>query len=329
MKLNYENLTQLQKIAAKGELSMIFSFARTNADIKLHLYRIFRESDKKYKHLFFEATKEMLLLSEEEITKIFLLSLNNETPVFLWTDKIISNIEYYLNAPEMVYTSSKLAVNRKENRENILLSSFIIFAREALLISPNAVLKLLNAILSNDELSFLHTACIYLKESCEELKSFDCCEEDKSEDISEDILKCELDIHSILSLDIETKRLKQQDKPTKKPIEDNSFTISKGIIINKNDIADMTRNEFSQFLGEQFIELFGDFYPVEEENKEEHTTELCYVVQKKYKNTDIKEDIRSCKSEKEAVEFIKEIIKLYPDLQKTCEFIVCKKIIEI
>ena len=105
MKLNYENLTQLQKIAAKGELSMIFSFARTNADIKLHLYRIFRESDEKYKHLFFEAAKEMLLLSEEEITKIFLLSLNNEN-IFVISSSLSNNISLAASKNRCLYFSS-------------------------------------------------------------------------------------------------------------------------------------------------------------------------------------------------------------------------------
>ena len=327
--MSYENLTELQKIALKGELSAIFSFAHSDEDLKLKIYRILKESDEQYKPLFLEAIKESVSLNEEEIMRLFFMGSMGEIPLSLWIEKTIEDIKYYLNAPDLSYKNFKLALNKKEERRNIITSAFITFARKTIMTSPSAVLQLINKIFEDNELEFLHTSCIYLQGGCTDVKNFKCC----SDEISESILKCELDPHDIMSLGIETECLNKIDKDSlyketpKAPENEKIVAVSKGIVID-TDKQKLSPEELSQFLGKQVMELFNSIYPIEVEEPKNSESKLSYVVQKEFNNTDIKTDIRKCDSEKEALEFIEEIKKAYPELQRTCKFVICKKIIE-
>lgn len=321
-----ENLTGLQKIALKGELAAIFSFAHSDADLKLKIYRILKEADEQYKPLFLDAIKESVSLNEEEIMRLFFMGSMDEIPLSLWIDKTIEDIKYYLTAPDFSYRNFKLALDKKEERKSILTSAFITFARKTIMISPSAVLQLINKIFDDNELEFLYTSCVYLQGGCTDVKEFKCC----SDEVSESILKCEFDPHDIMSLGIETECLHKIDEDSlyketpKKSEKNNKVVVQREIVINGNE-QKLSQEELSQFLGQQVMELFNSIYPVEESKSE---SRLYYVVQKEFNNTDIKTDIRNCKSEKEALEFIEEIKRAYPELQKTCKFVICKKIIE-
>lgn len=324
--MSYENLTQLQKIALKGELAAIFSFAHSDADLKLKIYRILKESDEQYKPLFLDAIKESVSLEEEEIMRLLFMGSIDEVPLSLWIEKTVEDIKYYLTAPDLLYRNFKLALDKKEERKSIITSAFISFARRVIMTSPEAVLQLINKILRDDELEFLFPPCIYLQEGCADIKNF----KYYSSEISENILKCEFDPRDILSLGTETDCLNNTNKnddsediPRKSKQSDKIITVSKDIVINGNT-QKLSQEELSQFLGEQVMMLFNSIHSIEEPKNSEG--KLYYVVQKEFNNTDIKTDIRKCNSEKEALEFIEEIKKAYPELQRTCKFVICKKV---
>lgn len=333
----YENLTELQKTAIKGQVSAMLSFSRANADLKIKIYRILKEADPTYKHLFLEAIKEAVTLSEEEIMKLLFMGSLNEVPLSLWVEKTIDDIKYYLRIPDTSFRNNNLALDKKQERINIIKSTFINFGRKVIMTSPKAILELIKSILDDNELEFLHSSCIYLQGGCFDVMNFKCYPKNEDEKVSESILKYEFDPYDIMSIDTETECLNQINEGSmpntdaEAELKGNFSTEPKVIKVTRIDIGNdrmqLSQEELSQYLGKEILEIFNRIQPVQEQ-KSSDSSELRYVVQKKYKNTDIKEDIRQCKSEKEAMDFINKINKEYPELDRTCEFIICKKIIE-
>lgn len=351
--LSYNNLTQLQKTAILGELAVILSFAKTNADLKLRIYQILKGLDESFKLIVLEAIKDTVSLSEEEVMQLYYLTLDKATPVFLWVDKVINDIDIYTNAAEFTYSSPKLALDKKEIRKNIMKSAFVMFIRKALFISPFAVSQLVNKILEDNNLDFLHPICIYLQEGCVDMMNYKYSEDRSLEDVSEDILSLNLDVQRIMSFGMETHSLEQSEK-IKTPKENeslihsmlnnlkamddfyddedeneendsydnkNNIIISKSIIIDKETAKEISGDRaFSEFMEELLngtLVLEGGF----------QKKKFCYTVQKVFKNTNETIDIKDCKSEEEAIKYIQNIKEKYPELgeEKTFEFIIHKK----
>ena len=336
--MSYEKLTELQKIAVKGQVSAILSFAKANADLECRIYRMLKEADPEYKEAYLGAIKETVSLSEEEIMKLFFMGSLGEVPVSLWVEKTIDDIKYYLKVPETSFRSPKLALDKKQERINIIKSTFINFGRKVVMTSPKAMMELIDKIQEDSELEFLHSSCVYLRGGCFEIMNFKCYNDEK---IPESILKLEFDPYDIMTIGTETECLNNMDdadsscsEAPKKERPSSPKVIKIAQINLGNEEQHLSQEELSQFLGQQVMELFNSIHPI---NLNEHnhssnssgTGRLTYVVQKKYKNTDIKEDIRQCDSEKEAREFIDKIYKMKPEINdETFDFIICKKIIE-
>ena len=352
---NYKNLTQLQKTAILGELAVILSFAKTNADLKLRIYQILKNLDDSFKLIVLEAIKDTVSLSEEEVMQLYYLTLDKATPVFLWVDKVINDIDIYINASEFIYSSSKLALDKKEIRKNIIKSAFVMFIRKALFISPFAVSQLVNKILEDSNLDFLHPICIYLQEGCVDMMNYKYSEDRSLEDVSEDILSLNLDVQRIMSFGMETHSLEQSEK-IKTPKENeslihnmlnnlkamddfyddedeneenndnfnngkNGIIISKSIIIDKETAKEISGDKpFSEFMEE----LLNGAIKLEDGFSKK---KFCYTVQKVFKNTNETIDIKDCKSEEEAIKYIQNIKEKYPELgkEKAFEFIIHKK----
>ena len=78
----------------------------------------------------------------------------------------------------------------------------------------------------------------------------------------------------------------------------------------------MSHEELSQYLSEKIAEIF---------DNHTHSSNQCssntvYVVKKVFTDSGLSTDIRTCQTKKEALNFVKKIIKEYPELTNTCEF---------
>ena len=329
----YENLTELQKTAIKGQVSAMLSLVKNDADLKIKIYRILKEVDSNYKPLFLEAVKEAVTLSEEEVMKLFFMGSLGEIPLSLWVEKTVNDIKYYLKTPDYSFRSSNISLDKEQERINIIKSTFINFGRKVIMISPKAMLELMKSILDDNELEFLHSSCVYLQGGCSDVMNFKCCPQD--EEISESILKCEIDPYDIMTIDIETECLNKinesnvsnttPEKEVKEHIEPKVIKITR--IDIGNDEMQLSQEELSQYLGKEILEIFNRIQPMQEQ-KSSGSSELRYVVQKKYKNTDIKQDLEQFKSEKEAQEYVESLKRDFPSTTRTCDYVICKKIIE-
>lgn len=318
-----EQLTYLQKVALKGEIGFALSTSSHDTEIKFRTYLILKEVEDKFKPFIIECIKEAVTFDETIIDRIYLEILNGTVPVWLWVEEAIADIKIHLNSAQMsssILTGLKLSIDKLQERKNLIESAFVLFVREAMMISPSAVKQLLEEVLEDNDLSFLESACFYLKESCKEIQKFK-----NSEEVPDKLMSCVFDIKKILSFGIETKELsrlnrfekkqKTYEKVTKQPLP----TEIMGEVVAEDSFT-VTSEEISRYISEKIAELFEGNVSTHSYLKPKQPSNTVYVVKKVFTDSGISTNIRVCKSEEEAVNFIKKIIKEYPELTNVCEF---------
>ncbi len=322
-----ENLTYLQKVALKGEIGFALSTSAHDAEMKFRTYLILREVEDQFKPFIIECIKESVTFDESIVDRLYLEVLNNSVPTWLWIEEVIADIKLHLLSADNGYsmlTGSKLSINRAQERKNLIESAFILFARETVIISPAAAEQLIESILNDYDLEFLHNACFYLRSCCAELRQI---KGARADEIPEEIMSCLFDIKKTLSFSMETKALKALSKAEKKesryqkltkqtlPTSDNTPSISESspLIIE----GTITHDELSKYISDKIAELF------EGANGTSSSPDKVYVVKKVFTDSGLTTDIRECRTEEEAIDFIKKIIREYPELTNVCEFKVC------
>lgn len=327
------NLTYLQKVALKGEISFALMTSSHDAEIKYRTYLILKEVEEEYRPFIIECVKEGITFDETVIDKIHLEVLNGTIPVWLWKEEAIADIKLNLTAAESgaVILGSRLSINRLQEKKNLIESSFLAFARDAVMLHPWSAEELFNEIMEDSDLEFLHSACFYLKSACEETKALR-----QTNEIPDELMSCLFDMKRALSFSVETKALKALDRKQAKP--KNYSTITKTplptgepqelngnfIIQGKFDVDNsITQEELSNYISEKIVELFeGKPNP---KPKPAAPSGTVYVVKKVFTDSGISTDLRICKTQKEAMNFIEKIEREYPDLTRTCEFQIFKR----
>lgn len=319
-----ENLTYLQKVALKGEIGFALSTSAHNAEMKFRIYLILKEVEDKFKPFIIECVKESVTFDESIIDRIYLEVVNNSTPIWLWIEEVIADIKLQLTLADAGLagiTGSRLSINKVQERKNLIESAFILFARETSILSPHGTDQLLDEILNDYDLEFLHNACFYLKNDIAELKQFK-----KIEDSPEKLMSCLFDIKRTLSFSIESKALSMLNKMEKKESQFHRVAhqplpteeLKGNFVITGNFSSDttITHEELSNYISEKIAELFeGHTHPTNQNH-----SNTVYVVKKVFTDSGLSTDIRVCKTEEEAVNFIKKIIREYPELTNTCKF---------
>lgn len=323
------NLTYLQKVALKGEISFALMTSSHDTEMKYRTYLILKEVEEEYRPFILECIKEGVTFDETIIDRIYLEVLNGTTPVWLWKEEVIADIKLNLAAAESgaVLLGSRLSVNKLQEKKNLIESSFLAFARDAVMLHPWSAEELFNEIMEDSDLEFLHSACFYLKSACEETKALR-----QTNEIPDELMTCLFDIKRALSFSIETKALKALNKkrnsssiiraphPAEEPQELNGNFIIQGKFDIDNSI---TQEELSNYISEKIVELFeGKPNP---KPKPAAPSDTVYVVKKVFTDSGLTTDIRICKTQKEAINFIERIEREYPDITKTCEFQVFKE----
>lgn len=295
-----DQLTNLQKVALEGEVAYTVSTASHDAEIKLRIYYLLKETSDELKPFFIEAFKEAVTFDRAAIDKLYYETLNNEVPVWLWIEGAIADIKESVRLMDSGMSNS-LSIDKQREKKKIAESAFVQFARKTLLVSPDATEQLLNNILEDNELSFLHTSAFYLRSCCEEIR--DCgTVQDK---IPERIMNCRFSLRNLLSVHTEMNVLSSSTKKESHIAEDEEVIHVARIEIDH----DMTEEEISKLISQKL----------------KQQPRFKYVVKKIFKDTQISTNIRSCDTMKEAIEFIREITEQYPELKSTSKFMISKE----
>lgn len=349
-----EEFTYLQKTSFVGELAYIIFIAPHDADLKFHLYILFKEVPRECLPLAIQTAKELTKLDENEIDKIALEAANKQVPVWLWIERALSDMKEYLNLDERSPSGVSTEIKRRLCREKLVESSFITFARMCLCEFPECTKKLCEEILQNPSLSFLEQACFYIMNTCDEALT----DQGGPDKITHNLLRHRFDIQGIMSYSAETSALhflnkaktkKRSAKSKKKynsdyTLEDvndlinretdlrelNSFEINDAenpVMVSQYSIkipegidAEKTPKEFSEFINKKITEVFSKI------NKKGGSTETKYLVKKAYLNPKYHDELlKECATEEEAYQFVKKLETTFPELQKTCKFLVVKE----
>jgi hypothetical protein len=283
--------------------------------MKYRIYLILKEVEEKYKPFLIQEFKEATTFDDIIVDQIYLETLTNKVPTWLWIEKTIADIKTSVLLVPARDQGALISIDKPEERKKIIESAFVNFSRKALLVCPEASEQLFNTILDDYELEFLHTSCFYLKSCCDEVRDLGC----THDHTSEDLLDCQFDIRDLLSLRIESEALEALSNPEKILSKIKSKKPKKREPVEVIEInGSISKEELSSYLSEKITELFKNA------NFSDEDEEIKYVVKKVFTNTDISTDIKTCRTEEEAEEFIEKIKREYPELNKTCNFIVCR-----
>lgn len=322
MDLNHE-LTHLQKMAFQGEMALTLSTAPHTAEVMYRIYLVLRETPEKFRPLLVEITRDLITFPETELDRIILEVSEGSTPTWLWIKKTIADLKESLVLNEMNMTCP-IKVDKKRARQMIIESAFTRFARQALAISPSTTSTLCHEILEDRQLEFLHTTAFSLLSDCQEVAQIN-----KEEDgVSEVLLDCIFSVKEILSSRLETEALELLNDPKKAHKHlDKMFSKLTSTEIPENaeligsfDIpADhaISQDELSQYLSEKISELF--------EGVSKTTTPTKYIVRKTFKGSNASSTLKVFDTKKEAMEFISQLKKDFPELEKTCVFEILKQ----
>lgn len=312
----YDQLTNLQKIALRGEVAFILSTCSHDAEIKMRVYTTLREMEDKYKPFFIQEFKNSTEFDDTVIDQLYLETLTNQVPVWLWIEKAISDIKASLSLVPTRETGAPTSINKNSERKKIIESAFHVFARKALITCPDASESLFNAILDDDDLEYLHPTCFFLRGCCDEIRDLGCAR-DKT---PEKLLECTFDIREFLSLIAETETLENASKK-KAPKQYQTERVREEVPVEVIEInGSISQEELSKYLSEKITELFKNTA----HTKAKSSNKIQYVVKRVFNNTDISTDIKTCDTMEEAEEFIEKIKKNYPDLSHTSNFIICR-----
>lgn len=308
MELN-DQLTNLQKIALKGEVAFTLSTCAHDAEMKYRMYIILKEVEDKYKPFLVQEFKDSTTFSETDIDRIYLETLTNKVPVWLWVEKAIEDIKASMFLVPEKGQGALISINKSEERKKVIESAFVSFGRKALMLCPDASEQLFNEILDDYELDFLHTSSFYLRGCCDEVRDLGFMK-DKT---SEALLDCQFDIRDLMSMRVESEALEMVTRKRAPRKKKSPKAKVKTIEIN----GSISQDELSQYLSEKITELFNEV-------SSSDSDEIKYVVKKVYNDSDMSTEIRTCETQEEAEEFIEKIKEQHPDLQSTCSFIVCR-----
>ena len=331
MDLN-ENLTHLQKVALQGEVALVLNSAPHDAELKYRSFILLQEVDEKLREFVLQGIKDFTEIPETEIDRIYLEVKTNQVPVWLWVEKCVADLRTALKSEDMALVIGRAKIDKKNCKKSIIESAFIQFMRNAMSLSVQASRKVCLEILDCYDLEFLHASCFYLLSVCDSISEFKSIKETK---IPMKLLDCTFNIRNILSFKMETKALDFLNRSEKEPIwndraqHEGEFTHV--IELDSKKAKQLTTEQLSNFLSQKITELFEETTSKEESFK--NTPPISkpeqaphrFVVKKVFKGMDEGIVLRDFENKKEAEEFKESIERKFPDLLKTCEFIITEE----
>lgn len=311
------NLTLSQKIALEGEVAMALTGVSHNDELKYRLYMILKHLHSEYRDCVVEAIKKMITLDDCEFQKILWEVDQEEPPLYLWVNKCVSDIKMNAKPSEYSYAQGgPVSTDKAGNRQAIIATCFCRFVRAVAFCCSTAARALMTAIKADEELDFLHVACTY---ELEELRQLEAARPPKSK-VSSTIMDMQISFNpdSMLSFSAETKSIKRREEAEVKNAERAKKLMNKAG--DKEGFIEALDEVISSIVGETIEEL-----AAEEKEQVNLPSRARYIVTKKFNGSELAIPLRDFKTRGEALEFIAELNKNFPELNKTCTFEITRK----
>ena len=297
--MNLDNLTQLQKIAIEGEVAQALYTAIHDEDVLYRLYVILKKTPKELGYYVLEVMRNLTSIKEEKLYKVIAEVSSDEFPLWIWVNKVIADIKFSLKMSMAEKNITEARINKKEIQQKIIKSAFVYYCRSTAILSPKASIELCRAIMEDEstKVDFLKDTCFSLIEEIKELPP--------KKKIPEKVLHTSINVQQILSYQLETQIL-TNEKPSK--------YVSKGTAKKRTDEDNEIKAPLKEILEEMGV--------LKEEPVNEVEESTNYAVVKYYKELGISTTLKSFKTEEEAIKYIENINKNFPDLSKTCDLFI-------
>lgn len=312
------NLTLSQKIALEGEIAATFLGAPHEEEVKYRLYMVLSNlNNEKYEDYAIEALKNIVPLDDCEFQKVLWEVRQEEPPLWIWVDKCVADIKTTIKTAEYSYIQGGSNSSKSKDIKKMLVTScFCRFVRAVAFCCSQAARALMLAIKEDKDLEFLHLACTY---ELEELRQLEITRPPKSK-----IPSTIMDMHisfspeSMLSFTAETKSIKRREEAAAKNEERARKLMNKAG--DKEGFIEALDEVISSIVGETIEELAG-----EEKEQVSLPSGARYIVTKRFNGSELSVPLRDFKTKGEALEFIAELNKNFPELKKTCTFEITRK----
>ena len=318
--MTLDNLTQFQKIALEGEIAKAISTAKHDPEILYRYYVILKKSPKEIIGFIKEIVRDLVDIDQELLDKVALEAMVDEAPVWLWIDRVIADIKLSITLA-CADQIGHLSMDKKVMQKKILKSCFIFFCRKCSMLSVSAVRRLCTHIIEEEpiDLGFLEDSCFALLEQLSQLP------EDK--EINPDSIHCALDIRDMMSYKVETDVLeKLSNTPLNVEKAEDIANILNDKLEDDNESSDMVHvatidlskvddtSDVSKVISDRIAEILNQQLKSEKATKQEEK----WTVYKNYGGYETA--LRTFDSEKEADDFINNIVKSFPELKNSCKF---------
>jgi hypothetical protein len=318
--MTLDNLTQFQKIALEGEIAKAISTAKHDPEILYRYYVILKKSPKEIIGFIKEIVRDLVDIDQELLDKVALEAMVDEAPVWLWIDRVIADIKLSITLA-CADQIGHLSMDKKVMQKKILKSCFIFFCRKCSMLSVSAVRRLCTHIIEEEpiDLDFLEDSCFALLEQLSQLP------EDK--EINPDLVHCAFDIRDMMSYKVETDVLeKLSNAPLNVEKAEDIANILNDKLEDDNESSDMVHvatidlskvndtSDVSKVISDRIAEILNQQLKSEKATKQEEK----WTVYKNYGGYETA--LRTFDSEKEADDFIDNIVKSFPELKNSCKF---------
>lgn len=313
MKENHK-LTYMQKVALDGEIAYVVSTAPHNAELKYRIYVILKEVREDLRGYLIESIKRITKFPEGELERVLWELTQEETPLWLWIDRCIADFKLAAFDGELTFAPEcRLSIDKKQAKLNLLRSSFNLFIREVSLCCSQAARALLIKVMEDKELEFLHPSCVFC---LEELKVLEEKRPPKSR-IPSTILDKSFDIKHMLSFVMETEALEMSKKKAEKVADKAQNLMEKAKKEDKQGFIEALDEVISTIVGETIEDM------ADKETKDPKGTR--YIVMKRFLQSNLQIPLQDFKTRSEALVYVDELIKNFPELKKTCTFDIIRK----
>lgn len=313
MKENHK-LTYMQKVALEGEIAYAVGTAPHNAELKYRIYVILKELKEDLRGYVIEAVKNITKFPEGELERVIWELTQDEPPLWLWVERCIADFKMATYHAELTNTPEcRLFIDKKQAKLNLVRSSFNLFIREVSLCSSKAARELLLKVMEDEELEFLHPSCVFCLQELQVLEQ----ERLPKAKIPMTILDKSFDVKHMLSFVMETEALERSEKKSAKVADKAQNLMEKAKKEDKQGFIEALDEVISSVIGETIEEL------ADHESKDSSGTR--YIVIKRFLQSNLQVPLQDFKTRSEALLYVDELIKNFPELKKTCTFDIIRK----
>lgn len=314
-----EKLTYSQQLALEGEIAQVVATSNHNEDLVYRLYSILSTVPKKYYSFILSCFRNLCDLPESTFFKVRNEVVFGKIPMWIWQDKCLSDLKENLRSATR--GGVNVDANIPEAKRKIIESAFMLFCRKIAMALPEEATNLCNLVLEESTLSPLHKACTLI---IPEIQNFPKNKTTKKAQLA--VFDTLFDVRDTLCFKLEYDDENEPKKKSQKETTRVKHQVNKEVVVRKEISEELpedlpTLEDIMQGIND-ITQTFFDAVPQSYAEKAMPQQNKLYIVKKYFKGSGCSTVLKTFTTKAEAENYIKEILQGYPELKKTCTFVI-------